>query len=259
VAVSGVDPAGSAKRAEALLAPLLPDTRGAGEVTLPAVAAPDGTAVVFCHDDHDWLADFTALDVDLAAGAGLLDTDHVGLTEPFDRFDQAVLFHRAVLGLQPEDMVEFAAPFGLVRSRPVVDRGHHVRIALDSALLRRGDWGPDVREPQHVAFATSDAIASARRMRELSAPLLDVPDNYYDDLDARFELDPELLADLRELSVMYDRDEHGEFLHFFTEVLGDRVFFEVVQRTGEYSGYGAVNAPVVMAAHRRRRAARSPH
>lgn len=255
VAVSGVDPSGSAKRAEALLAPILPDTRGAGEVTLPAVAAPDGTAVVFCHDDHDWLADFTALEVDPSAGAGLLDTDHVGLTEPFDRFDQAILFHRAVVGLRPDDVVEFAAPFGLVRSRPVVDRRNRVRITLGSALVRRGTWAPDVREPQHVAFATADAIASARRMRALGAPLLDIPDNYYDDLDARFAPDPAFLADLRELSVLYDRDEHGEFLHFATEVLGNRVFFEVVQRIGGYAGFGVVNAPVVMAAHRRRRVA----
>ncbi|WNV86035.1 TIM barrel protein [Umezawaea sp. Da 62-37] len=246
VAVAGADPAGSARRAEAFLA---------APVGSSAVAAPDGTSVIFCRDDLGWLADFTTVDTGEDSGAGLLDTDHVGLTEPFDRFDQAALFYRAVLGLEPDDVAEFAAPFGLVRSRPVVDRARHVRIALDSALVRRGTWGPDVREPQHVAFRTADAIASARRMRELGAPLLDIPANYYDDLDARLGLAPDLLADLRELSVLYDRDEHGEFLHFFTEVLGDRVFFEVVQRVGGYAGYGAVNAPVTMAAHRGRRMA----
>ena len=60
---------------------------------------------------------------------------------------------------------------------------------------------------------------------------------------------------MRELNVLLDRDEHGEFLHFYTEVLGGRVFFEVVQRVGGYAGYGEVNAPVRMAAHRRLRAA----
>ena len=45
----------------------------------------------------------------------------------------------------------------------------------------------------------------------------------------------------------------GEFLHFYTEVLGGRVFFEVVQRIGGYAGYGEVNAPIRMAAHRRQR------
>jgi 4-hydroxyphenylpyruvate dioxygenase len=111
-----------------------------------------------------------------------------------------------------------------------------------------------VREPQRVALASDDALASARRMRELGAPLLDIPGNYYDDLDARLAPDPALLTALRRQSVLYDRDEHGELLHFFTQVLGGRVFFEVVQRIGGYTGDGAANSPVRMAAHRAQRA-----
>ena len=38
-------------------------------------------------------------------------------------------------------------------------------------------------------------------------------------------------------------------------MLGDRVFFEVVQRLGGYDGYGTADAPVRMAAHRRLRQA----
>ena len=255
IAVDSADPSKSAQRAEQLLAPVLARTPGKGEANLSAVAAPDGTSVFFCHDD--WLSDFDPVDAEANAGAGLAGIDHVGLTQPFDRFDQAVLFYRTVLGLEPEDMTEFAAPFGLVRSRPVSGAEGRVRVALDSALLRRGTWAPGVREPQHVAFATTDAITSARTMRALGAPLLEIPGNYYDDLDARLAPDPKLLADLREQSVLYDRDGQGEFLHFFTQVLGERIFFEVVQRIGRYGGYGAVNAPVAMAAHRRDRMAKT--
>jgi 4-hydroxyphenylpyruvate dioxygenase len=35
------------------------------------------------------------------------------------------------------------------------------------------------------------------------------------------------------------------------------LFFEVVQRVGGYDGYGAVNAPVHMAAHHRSRSERA--
>lgn len=49
--------------------------------------------------------------------------------------------------------------------------------------------------------------------------------------------------------MLYDRDERGgEFLHFYTVMLGRRLFFEVVQRTG---GYGAPSTPVRMAAQLR--------
>jgi 4-hydroxyphenylpyruvate dioxygenase len=261
LAVESADPARSARRAETLLAPVLPRTRGADEAILSAVAAPDGTSVFFCRtgegDATSWLSDFAPTDATRGAGAGLTRTDHVALTQPFDHFDEAALFYRAVLGLEPETITEFAAPFGLIRSRAVADPAHSVRIALSVALLRRGEWAPGVPDPQHVAFATDDAFASARAMRALGAPLLRIPDNYYDDLDARLAPPAELLTAMRRYSVLYDRDEHGEFLHFYTEVLGSRVFFEVVQRVGGYAGYGAANAPVRMAAHRRLRIARA--
>jgi 4-hydroxyphenylpyruvate dioxygenase len=77
--------------------------------------------------------------------------------------------------------------------------------------------------------------------------VLPIPGNYYDDLEARHDLGAERHRLLRELGLLYDRDAHGEFLHFYTPTTG-RVFLEVVQRLGGYRGYGAVNAPVRLAA-----------
>ena len=237
--VDSADPPVALRRAERLLATRLPDDM---------VAAPDGTAI-----------DFT--DAVMPAGEpGLLTgIDHVSLSAPFDDVDQTALFYRSVLGLESEPTTEFAAPFGLVRSLSASDTHRRVRIAHNVATLRRGSWAPAVPDPQHVAFTTDDAIATAKAMRVAGAPLLDIPGNYYADLDAR--LAPPRLAELRENSVLYDRDEHGELLHFYTAILGCRVFFEVVQRTGGYTGYGVTNSPVRMAAHRQlrvRRAAPGP-
>ena len=88
-----------------------------------------------------------------------------------------------------------------------------------------------------------------------TVPLLTLPANYAADLDARFDLDPELLAAVREHGLMYDEDDSGSYLQLATEVLGDRVFFAVVQRLGGYDGHGLVDAPVRMAAQRRARLA----
>ena len=96
-------------------------------------------------------------------------------------------------------------------------------------------------------------MATGRRLRDSGAPLLAVPANYHDDLEARVDLDPGLMAEMRECGLLYDEDADGCYLHLYTEVLGARVFFEVVQRIGGYTGYGTVNSPVRMAAHRRMR------
>src|SRR4029077_11257930 len=108
---------------------------------------------------------------------------------------------------------------------------------------------------QHVAFATDDIFAAARAARAAGAPIVQVPANYYDDLDARLSPPADQLAAMRELNVLLDRSAAGEFLHFYTDVLGGRVFFEVVHRTCGDAGYGEVNSPVRMAAHRRQRTA----
>jgi 4-hydroxyphenylpyruvate dioxygenase len=254
IALESADPGRSAARAEAFRAPVLPRTRGSAEADLSAVAAPDGTQIFFARTGPDgWPADFLPTGTEPGTAAGITAVDHVALTQPFDSFDEAGLFYRAVLGLEPELVTEYAAPFGLVRSRAVTGPGRAVRLALSVSLLRRGEWAPGVPAPQHIAFASDDVIATARALRQTGAPLLAVPANYHDDLAARLDLDPELLAAMRECGLFYDEDAHGAYLHLVTDVLGSRVFFEVVQRIGGYDGYGTVNAPVRMSAHRRLR------
>lgn len=253
LAVGSADPDGLIRRAERLLAPVLPRLRSPEEAELRSVAAPDGIAV-FVVGDEPWRQDFVPTGEVDRGGGRITGTDHVVLTDPLDDFDETTLFYRAVLGLRSTITTEIAAPFGLVRGRAATDPDGRVRIVLNTAPLRRGDWAPVVPNPQHIAFGCDDVVAAARATRALGAPVLPIPANYYDDLAARHDLAPELLAALREHSILYDRDGSGEYLHFHTEMLGSRVFFAVVQRIGGYAGYGdPAGVPVRMVAHRERR------
>jgi 4-hydroxyphenylpyruvate dioxygenase len=100
---------------------------------------------------------------------------------------------------------------------------------------------------QHIALATSDNLATVERMRASGVAMLAVPDNYCDDLETRADLPPGLLHRLRTLDILYDRDEHGPFLQAYTATLEGGFFFEIVQRDG-YTGYGAANAAIRLAA-----------
>jgi len=234
------DPAASVRHAESLLSPVLPRERDPQDAPLHAVAAPDGTEIFFCSTDrHEgWMRDFRPSSPATGAITGI---DHVALTQPRHYFDEAALFYQSVLGLRGNDSHQYPDPYGLLRSRAM--SGDDVRMVINVA-----DTGiPDVLW-QHVALAADDAVAVARRLREFGDSLiLRIPDNYYDDLTARWDTP----AELRELNLLYDRDEHGEFLHFYTRTTG-RVFFEIVQRVGGYTGYGARNMPVRLAAQHAR-------
>jgi 4-hydroxyphenylpyruvate dioxygenase len=128
-----------------------------------------------------------------------------------------------------------------------------VRIALSVPLLRRGGWAPAVAHPQHITLASDDIERTALALARTGTPLVPVPANYYDDLDARLDLDPQLSALVRRIGALYDEDAHGSYVQLFTPVVGSRVFLEISQRVTGYRGYGFVNDPVRMAAHRAQR------
>ena len=107
----------------------------------------------------------------------------------------------------------------------------------------------------HVALRTDDIRRSLQEIRARGGCILPVPANYYEDLEPRWGLEPARIAALQEMSLLYDRDDGGEYLHAYTDPFDDRFFFELVERIGAYGGYGAANAGVRMAAQAQRRPA----
>ncbi|MEU1214318.1 TIM barrel protein [Streptomyces sp. NPDC005790] len=258
VGLESPDPTGASARAESLLAPVLPRRRAPGDAPLDAVAAPDGTEFFFCVTERTagpddtghpvragWTGDFASAP-HTPAPIGVTRVDHVALTQPWHHFDEATLFHRGVLGLRPHASVDLADPYGLLRSRAVSNEDGTVRIALGVGASPTEDPARGGR-PQHVALVTDDLVTTVRRALAAGARMLPVPANYYDDLAAHHAFAPGELETYRDLGILYDRDEKGEFRHCYTVTTG-RVFFELVERGGGYDGYGARNAPVRLAA-----------
>lgn len=237
---------------------------GPNELNIPAIRALDGSLIYFLPQGLP----FAAVDFDLAEtadqpGAGLLSVDHIAQALPEGMLDSWVLFYRSVLGLEPEPTQVLADPYGLVRSRALASPNRSLRVPLNISVSRNTATARSVSTfagagVHHVALSTSDIFASAASLRQAGMPMLPIPDNYYDDLAARFDLAPELLDRLRAGGILYDRIDDGEFLHIYTRAFQDRFFFELVQRVGGYESYGAANAPVRMAAQAQLRAVELP-
>lgn len=78
-----------------------------------------------------------------------------------------------------------------------------------------------------------------------------MPGNYYADLAARFDLDAALLDRMTASNILYDTDGTGEFFQLYSRPFAGGMFFEIVQRRGTDSGFGAANAPFRIAAQKR--------
>lgn len=213
-----------------------------GEVELPAVAAPDGTEV-YWNDrpaEESWVLEFQGgSQVEHFVG----EVDHVNMSYAWKDFNAAVLFLTSVVGLESETPADVPSLRGLVRSQVMRSADNIVRLPMNLAP-------PTAPLPdRHIAVRVDDVVSVARAARERGLDFLPIPGNYYDDLAARFNLPDDEVQELRDLSLLYDRDASGEFIHFYTPTVGG-VFLELVERRRNYEGYGAMNAPVRLASQR---------
>lgn len=257
------DAARAMQRAMALLCTAWEERIGEGECRLPALRAPDGMLFFFVDDelaDRLYRTDFH-LTRPSGPGIGLLEVDHVAQAVPPDRLGSFMLFYRTVFGLEPETIHEIPDPYGLVSSLALVSPSRRVAFPVNVSESRRTGTGRFVNAlsgagVHHIAFTTADLQQAVVAVDEKAGELLDIPENYYDDLDARFLLPGEELGTLRRLNLLYDQDSSGTFRQVYTNTFEDRFFFEVVQRDG-YTGFGAANASVRMNALAARQAART--
>jgi 4-hydroxyphenylpyruvate dioxygenase len=249
IAALGFDvdsPVIASARAQQLKAPVVARKVQADEEVFQGIAAPDSTEIFLCQGSPDgtaaWTREFGEGLEHPSSGASAV-IDHVNLAQPWQHFDEAVLFYTSALALEPQPFAEVPSPSGLVRSQVMQTSDGAVRLVLNLAPVQQAQSEVRQTYQEHIAFAVEDLVATARDARRRGLEFLQIPANYYEDLDARFDLEPGFLATLRELNLLYDRDADGEFLHFYTATVGS-VFFEMVERRGNYDGYGAPNAPV---------------
>ncbi|MFV0492408.1 MAG: bifunctional sugar phosphate isomerase/epimerase/4-hydroxyphenylpyruvate dioxygenase family protein [Pseudorhodobacter sp.] len=244
-------------RARALRADSYVQPHGAEELDIPAIRGVGGSMIRFLDHGPDlsriWEVDFH-LDEGVDTSAGLTAVDHIGQTMAYDEMLSWTLFYTSIFEAEKSPMVDVIDPDGLVRSQAICSGG--LRVTLNGAEARRTLAGRFVEESfgsavQHIALASRDIFATAGAMAQRGFVPLQIGPNYYDDLEARFGLETDFAARLKAANILYDEDDAGQFLQFYSPARPDGMFFEIVERRGGYAGYGAPNAPFRIAAQKR--------
>ena len=166
-----------------------------------------------------------------------------------------LLFYTSLLDVQKTPQVDITDPGGIVRSQVVETTDGLLRMALNASQSPRTQSSRFLNEyfgsgVQHMAFGTRDIFATAAVLKENGIETLRIPENYYDDLEARVDIDAARLKLLKNNNVLYDKDGNGEYFQIYTTTFKDLFFLEIVQRRG-YKGFGAVNAPIRLNAQSR--------
>ena len=254
------DAAATVERARALDADIFSQPVGPGELKIPAIRGVGGGVMHFIDGASDlarvWDIEFTPVGDEKQAGAGLVAIDHIAQTMNYEEMLTWLLFYTSIFQARKTPMVDVVDPAGVVRSQVVENDGGSMRITLNGAENQRTIAGHFIAESfgsavQHIALRTSDMFATAAALKANGFKPLAITANYYDDLEARFGLEPSFLKTLRTENILYDRDDRGEFLQLYSPNYGDGFFFEIVERRDGYAGYGAPNAIFRIAAQRR--------
>jgi 3-dehydroshikimate dehydratase len=225
---------------------------GPGETTVPAVAGVEGSLIYFVGPGNlEWRNDFEVVEAK-EEGARLEKVDHLSNVVRRGEFLSWSLFYHTVLGLVPQPQVEIADPHGAFYSRLLRSPNGELRIALNigeggatgvSRFLETfGGAGF-----QQIALSTDNIFSVVEAATASGVDFLPIPENYYVDLAARYDLAPELLKRMQAQGVLYDRAKDGEFFHIYTRTFEDRFFFEIVERHN-YDLFGAANTPIRLAA-----------
>jgi 4-hydroxyphenylpyruvate dioxygenase len=252
------DAATTLARAERLLDKPFRQAVGPGELEIPAVRGLGGSLVYFVDGRSKlgrmWDVDFEPTG-EPASRTGLTVVDHISQSMQYEEMLSWVLFYTSLLDLRKTQEQDVLDPGGLVKSQVVQAPDGALRIALNASQSTRTQASRFLTEAfgsgvQHIALATDDLVATVARLEANGVALLRIPENYYDDLEAKTDLPPERIERFKSHNILYDRDGAGEYLQVYTRTFEERFFFEIVERRG-YRGFGAANTAIRLAAQTR--------
>jgi len=223
---------------------LLHDEHGVGEQELVAIRAPDESLIYLLDSatPTGFLSNFV-LTSETPRSDGKLSFDYLSRVLYPKDLDKTIFFYRSLFGFELSEKSDIVDPRGLVQAYAMVSKAGRLQLCLnistsESTVVGRflSHCGPGI----HYISLRTDDIFSA--LHTITKNVLLLPQNYFDDLLLR--LSSEEVSKLNRENVMYDVDCDGEFLHACTDAFRGRFFFELVERRGQYSGYGGQNAAI---------------
>ncbi len=247
------DAAQAYKRALALGAIPYKGTVGPMELNIPAIEGIGGSLIYLV----DRYGDQSIYDVDFEfktgvdrnpAGAGFQYVDHLTHNVNQGRMNVWGAFYEKLFNFREIRFFDIEGKLTGLRSRAMTSPCGKIRIPInessdDKSQIEEYLLAYNGEGIQHIALHTDDIFRTVDTLRASNVKLMDTPDTYYEQVDARLPGHGENIEELHERRILIDgapAEGGGLLLQIFTETVIGPIFFEIIQRKGN-EGFGEGN------------------
>ncbi|MGD8559202.1 MAG: 4-hydroxyphenylpyruvate dioxygenase [Gammaproteobacteria bacterium] len=226
---------------------------GPMELNLPAIRGIGGSLIYLIDrygDQSIYDVDFMPITgVDLhPAGFGLTDIDHLTHNVHQGRMNHWAEFYEQLFGFTQIKYFDIHGKETGLRSRAMTSPCGKIRIPINEP----SDEKSQIQEYldayrgegiQHIALSTDNIYQTVTALKANNIEFMDVPDTYYEAINARIPGHEEDIAQLQASKILIDgniQTGQGLLLQIFTTTVIGPIFFEIIQRKGN-EGFGEGN------------------
>jgi 4-hydroxyphenylpyruvate dioxygenase len=217
---------------------------------LPAIEAIGGSVIYFVDENHKPFANNWEhiTNLNASSDSGLVSIDHLTHNVFRGNMDKWADFYEKIFNFREIRFFNIVGQMTGLISRALSSPCNKIKIPLNESKDDKSQieefldayHGEGI---QHIALTTEDIYHTVSKLRKDGNKFLDVPDTYYEMVEARVPWHKEPLAKLQELKLLIDGAKEpsgGLLLQIFTENVFGPVFFEIIQRKGN-DGFGEGN------------------
>ncbi len=226
---------------------------GPMEINIPAIQGI-GNSLIYLIDRY---GDHSIYDVDFVAfkgvdvrpkGIGLTEIDHLTHNVYHGGMDKWAEFYQRLFNFREIRYFDIQGKVTGLKSRAMTSPCSKIRIPIneptdDKSQIQEYLDAYHGEGIQHIALHTDDIYVTVEQLRAHGIEFMDVPNTYYDEIDARVPGHKESLQRLRADNILIDGAPArggGLLLQIFTNTVIGPIFFEIIQRKGN-EGFGEGN------------------
>ena len=247
------DAAKAYERAVALGARPVAGKVGPMELNIPAIEGIGGSLLYLV----DRYGDRTIYDVDFVpvpgsearpAGVGLVGIDHLTHNVHQGRMAQWARYYERLFNFREIRYFDIEGKLTGLRSKAMTSPCGKIRIPINESADDKSQieeylaayHGEGI---QHIALSTEDIYRTVETLRAAGIKFQDVPNTYYEQVEARLPGHGEDLARLERNRILIDgapATGGGLLLQIFTDTMIGPIFFEIIECKGN-EGFGEGN------------------